>query len=386
MLPVPPVLGGAVELWVHELTSRLATPGRRVAVISRPAGTAGVHGVEYINLPWTGPERLLDRLKQSLSQANPLRYIAKLLSVWSYARRAARASEGFDILYLHNEPNALLLMPRRSGQQIVLHMHNDHLTIRLLRSVYRRALAKADLVLFVSEFIRRKACAVFPEHAQRFKTVLNATDPAVFGPGDAVPGAAPPELPQLQSGGPHLLYVGRLARIKGVHVLIGAFARVRARFPQARLVIAGSAFFGGAVKTAYEAELARLAAPLGEAVVFTGYLPQSRLRMLYRACDIVVVPSIWAEPFGLVVLEAMASGTCVVASAVGGLPEVIDDRRTGLLVKAGDPVALAQAINEVLADNSLKRSLERAAAENLARKFTWDRLVGEVEALMQRSS
>jgi spore coat protein SA len=108
--------------------------------------------------------------------------------------------------------------------------------------------------------------------------------------------------------------------------------------------------------------------------------------MLYRACDVVVVPSIWAEPFGLVVLEAMASGTCVVASAVGGLPEVIDDRRTGLLVKAGDPVALAQAINEVLADDSLKRSLERAAAENLARKFTWDRLVGEVEALMQRSS
>src|SRR5712672_748260 len=97
MLPVPPVLGGAVELWVHELTSRLATTGRRVAVISRPAGVAGAQGVEYINLPWTGPERLLDRLKQWLGHANPLRYIAKLLGVWSYARRAARASKGFDI-------------------------------------------------------------------------------------------------------------------------------------------------------------------------------------------------------------------------------------------------------------------------------------------------
>jgi spore coat protein SA len=382
---VPPVLGGAVELWVHELTSRLATTGRRVAVISRPAGAPGAPGIQYINLPWTRGERTFDRLKQRLSRRNPLRHIAKLLSVTFYARRAARATEGFDILYLHNEPNVLLFLPKRPGQRIVLHMHNDHLTLRVFRNVYRRALAKADLVLFVSEFIRRQASVVFPEHAQRFRTVLNATDAAAFAPD---PGNAPPAAPQLstlRSGGPLLLYVGRLARVKGVHVLIAAFAKVRARFPQARLVIAGSSFFSGAVRTSYETELAQLAAGMGEAVVFTGYLPHAKLKVLYRTCDIVVVPSIWPEPFGLVALEAMASGTCVVASAVGGLPEVIENRCTGVLVPAQDPQALSEAIAEILADPVLKGSLERAAAERVARKFTWERLITEVEALMQPS-
>ncbi len=383
MLPVPPVLGGAVELWVHELTTRLATRGRRVAVISRPAGVPGVPGIEYINLPWTKAERTFDRLKQWLSRRNPLRYLAKMLSVACYARRAFRASREFDIVYLHNEPNALLLMPKRPGQRIVLHMHNDHLTLRMFRAAYRRALAKADLVLFVSDFIRRQAGIAFPEHAHRFKTVLNATDASLFG-SDEVHSAAP-ELAALKTGGPLLLYVGRLARVKGVHVLIEAFARIRARFPQARLVIAGSSFFAGAVRTAYEAELAELAASMGDAVVFTGFLPRAKLKELYRTCDVVAVPSIWPEPFGLVVLEAMASGTCVVASAVGGLPEVIEDRRTGLLVPAADPDALAAAICAVLADPALKSSLERAAAQAVARKFTWERLVGEVEALMQPS-
>jgi spore coat protein SA len=277
------------------------------------------------------------------------------------------------------------LIPKRRGQRIVLHMHNDHLTLRWFRPVYRRALAKADLVLFVSEFIRKHASSVFPEHQPRFRTVLNATDLSVFGTAGAAADAVPPQFSGLRRGGPLLLYVGRLARVKGVHVLIAAFASIRARFPLARLVITGSSFFGGAVRTPYEAELAGLAADLGDSVVFTGYLPHASLKELYRACDVVAVPSVWPEPFGLVVLEAMASGTCVVASAVGGLPEVIDNGRTGVLVKPENPDALADAIIGVLSDPSLKGSLERAAAETLARKFTWERLVGEVEALMQPS-
>jgi spore coat protein SA len=384
ILPVPPVLGGAVELWVHELTVRLAAAGRSVAVISRPAGVAGVPGVEYRCVPWTPLERWCDTLKQRLGRRNPLRHAAKILSVWSYARRVARASRDFDIVYLHNEPNVLLLMPSRRGQRIVLHMHNDHLSIRALRLAYRRALRKAELVVFVSDFVRHQAAVIFPEHAQRFRTVLNATDLSVFRAGGT--SAVAQEAFNIGVGAPRLLYVGRLARVKGVHVLIEAFEQLRDQFPQASLVIAGSSFFGEAVKTPYEGELARLAAKIGDAVVFTGYLPHAKLSALYRACDVVVVPSIWPEPFGLVVLEAMASGTCVVASAVGGLPEIIEDRRTGVLVRAGDPNALAAATREVLADPAFKRSLEQAATEVVARKFTWERLMGELEPLLLPSS
>jgi len=379
MLPVPPVLGGAVEQWVHDFTARLAARMPRIAVISRPAGVAGAPGVEYVGVPWTAIERFFYRLKERLHRRNPLRYLAKIQNVWSYARRATRAARNFDIVHLHNEPNILLFMPMRSEQRIILHMHNDHLTLGAFRPMYRRALKKAHLVLFVSDYIRRRAIATFPEFTDRFKTVLNATDPALFTPSAAA--AAPPDGFDLGPRGQRILFVGRVTPIKGVHVLIKAFSDIRVRFPQARLIIVGSSFFGEAIKTPYELELVRLAEPLGEAIVFTGYVPQAMLRSLYSACDVVVVPSIWQEPFGLVVLEAMASGTCVVASAVGGLPEIIEHRRTGILIPAGEPDALASAVCEVLADPAFKRRLEEAARTAVEHRFTWARLIGEVDAL-----
>jgi spore coat protein SA len=380
MLPVPPVLGGAVEQWVHEFTRRLAERTPPLAVISRPAGIAGPPGIEYLGVPWTATERFFYRLKERLNSRNPLRYLAKIQNVWSYARRATRCARAFDVVYLHNEPNILLFMPLRSEQRIILHMHNDHLTMRVFRPFYRRALKKAHLVLFVSDYIRRRALAVFPEFADRFKTVLNATDPELFTPGAASQESFPAGVDLGPPGG-RILFVGRVTPIKGVHVLIKAFSGIRARFAQARLIIVGSSFFGEAVKTPYELELARLAEPLGDAVVFTGYVPQAALRSLYAACDVLVVPSIWQEPFGLVVLEAMASGTCVVASAVGGLPEIIEHRRTGILIPAADVGALAGAVCELLADAGFRRRLEEAARAAIERRFTWSRLIDEVDAL-----
>jgi spore coat protein SA len=380
MLPVPPVLGGAVEQWVHEFTTRLAARAHRIAVISRPAGIAGAPGIEYLGIPWTRTERFFYRLKERLHRRNPLRYLAKIQNVWSYAGRATQRARAFDVVYLHNEPNILLFMPLRSEQRIILHMHNDHLTARVFRPFYRRAMKKAHLVLFVSEYIRRRALAVFPEFADRFKTVLNATDPELFTPASA--GQESPSVGvDLGSPGQRILFVGRVTPIKGVHVLIKAFSDIRARFPLARLIIVGSSFFGEAIKTPYEVELARLAEPVGDGVVFTGYVPQATLKSLYSACDVVVVPSIWQEPFGLVVLEAMASGTCVVASAVGGLPEIIEHRRTGILIPAADPGALASAVCELLADTEFKRRLEQAARAAVERRFSWSQLVDEVDAL-----
>jgi spore coat protein SA len=380
------VRGGAVEQWVQELTARLGRPGRTLAVISRPAEAAStdaprLSNVRYIGIPWTTLEKACHGLKDALSHRNPLRHLAKIQNVWSYGRRAARLAREFDLVYLHNEPNILLFLSRRAGQKIVLHMHNDHLTIPLFRPAYRRALAKADLVLCVSDFIRRRAIEAFPQYADRFRVMLNATDTAVFKPyGTAAATLLPPTI---QLGAErHILYVGRLTPIKGVHVLITAFREILVRHPAARLVIAGSSFFEGATRTPYEAELAELAAPVGNAITFTGYLPHASLKYLYCACDVVVVPSLWEEPFGLVVVEAMASGTCVVASSVGGLPEIITDRQTGLLAPPGDARALADCVSRLLGDPQYKLSLETAALQSVAAGFTWDRLANAIESTL----
>lgn len=379
LLPVPPVQGGAVEHWVDEASRRLVAPGRRLAVVSRPAGQSGTEGIEYIGIPWTWMEAFFHRIKERVSRNNPLRYLAKIQNVSSYGRRVARAVQAFDLIYLHNEPNILFFIHKRPGQRIVLHMHNDHLSMRLFRPFYRRALAKADGVICVSDYIRRQAISHFPEHAVRFCVMLNATDPEVFKPYGEEAFQQLNSVVSVEPGKKYLLYVGRLTPVKGVHILIEAFREIHRRMPDTRLIITGSSFFGGAAKTGYERALVELAAPVSDAIVFTGYLPHDKLRYLYSAVDMIVVPSVWQDPCPLVVLEAMASGTCLVGSAVGGIPEVVESGQTGVLVQPGDAQELAGIICHTLSSPAAMQRIEASARKKIITGYGWDRLVRELE-------
>lgn len=381
LLPVPPIQGGAVEHWVDEASHRLAVHYPRLAVVSRPANTIGRDGIEYIGVPWTKIEAFFHRIKDRVTWKNPLRYLAKVQNVFSYGRRVAKAVLDFDVVYLHNEPNVLFFLKKKPGQKIVLHMHNDHLSMRLFRPFYRRALAKADHVICVSDYIRRQAVVHFPEYANRFTVVYNSTDPEVFKPyGDEA-------LRQLEGvvniepDKQYLLYVGRLTPVKGVHVLIKAFLDIHRRMPETRLIITGSSFFGGAAKTAYERELVSLSEPVIDAIVFTGYLPHEKLKYLYSAVDMIVLPSVWQDPCPLVVLESLASGTCLVSSAVGGIPEVMENGKTGVLVQPSDPSALAQAICVTLSKPDEMNAMTQYARRKIIAGYTWSRLVAELESL-----
>ncbi len=378
LLPVPPVQGGAVEHWVDEASRRLIVNCRRLAVISRPAGVVGSNGIDYIGIPWTPLEQFFHHIKDRATWKNPLRYLAKIQNVYSYGQRVARAVQDFDVIYLHNEPNVLLFLNKRPGQKIVLHMHNDHLSMRLFRPFYRLALAKADRVICVSDYIRRQAVAVFPEYAERFCVVFNATDPEVFKPYGEEAVSQLEGVVQVDLDKKYLLYVGRLTPVKGVHVLIEAFREIHRRMPDVRLIITGSSFFGGAAKTAYEQELVKLAEPISDAIVFTGYLPHEKLKYLYSMVDIIVLPSLWQDPCPLVVLEAMASGTCLVSSAVGGVPEVVQTGINGVLVAAENIDALVQAVCNTLSDKQAKAQIELAAREKIIAGYTWERLVSEL--------
>jgi spore coat protein SA len=380
LLPVPAVQGGAVEYWVQEVANYMVKPGRRLAVISRPANTPGNPLLQYIGIPWTRTERWFHALKEKVTWSNPLRYLAKIQNVFSYATRAVQLARVFDVVYLHNEPNILLFLKKKKGQRIVLHMHNDHLSSRLFRPFYRRALAKADRILCVSDYIRRSALAAFPEYKNKFGVIVNATNPEVFKPYGP---EAVHELEGLVKLNPlmqYVLYVGRLNKQKGVHVLIEAFRSILLRLPNTRLIITGSSFFSGAATTSYERTLVDLAAPVASSIVFTGFLPHEKLKYLYSAVDVVCVPSVWQDPCPLVVLEAMSSGTCLVASRVGGVPEMATDGVTAVLVPPADAEALGAAVCSVLCDPVRKAKMEVAARSTVAQHFCWERLVSELEA------
>lgn len=173
--------------------------------------------------------------------------------------------------------------------------------------------------------------------------------------------------------GPMVLYVGRIQPLKGVDVAIEAFANVHATHPDAMLVVVG-----GPSGPKGQQELAKLrkrvgALEAGSRARFVGPLPHGLLADLYRAADVLLVPS-RTESFGLVAAEAQACGTPVVAARTGGLPYVIDDGVTGMLVDGWDPADYADAVNRLLDDPGLSSKMGDAAVK-WAKRFSWDATV-----------
>jgi glycosyltransferase involved in cell wall biosynthesis len=173
-----------------------------------------------------------------------------------------------------------------------------------------------------------------------------------------------PAAPVRAPAGSDLLFVGRLSPEKGVDCLLQAFSALRGRFPQARLVVAGDGPARG--------PLERLARHLGveQATTFTGMLEQEQLRERHAAARCSLFPSLWLENCPMGVLEAMAAGAAIVASRVGGIPEILRDEENGLLFERGDSAALAAQLARVLDDSALAVRLGSAARADQVLRFS----------------
>ncbi len=162
-------------------------------------------------------------------------------------------------------------------------------------------------------------------------------------------------------GGLMVLYVGKFSFGKGTDVLLEAVPHVRRLVPQVRFVLAG--------RTS-----PLVSVPSDDGIVATGPLPHDEVVDLYSEADVVVVPSIWKEPFPRVILEAMAAGRPVVATRSGGIPELVEDGVTGILVPPRDELELSQALVRLLEDPNLRKRMGDAGQERLDRFFTRERI------------
>jgi len=225
----------------------------------------------------------------------------------------------------------------------------------------RLAVERADRVIAVSAQMRADILAHFRVEPERVVVIHNGVDAEAFARTERREALARHRVCE-----PYALFVGRISEQKGIFQLLEAAGRLP---ENVQLVLCAS--------SPDTPELARRleTAVAGRSQVhwINAMLPVEEVVQLYSHAAVFVCPSIY-EPFGLINLEAMACGTPVVASRVGGIPEVVVDGETGWLVEPGDPVALAEALRGALADSARARRMGLAGRRRVEAHFSWDRI------------
>lgn len=236
-----------------------------------------------------------------------------------------------------------------------------------------RVVACSDALIANAGAERLQLVELYGADADRIEVIAPGVDRAFFSPGSQVGAQAAIGY----TGGPLLLFVGRIQPLKGVDVAVRALHALADRSAQLMVV-------GGASGPDGELEVARIEAlieelGLTERVVFVEPQPHYALSTYYRAADVVVMPS-RSESFGLVALEAAACGIPVVAAAVGGLRTLVEDGVSGFLIDDRDPVLYAEAIDRIVSDPVLAARMGSAGAVTASR-YPWSGLAERLQRL-----
>ncbi|MFH9428241.1 glycogen synthase [Streptomyces sp. NPDC017615] len=243
----------------------------------------------------------------------------------------------------------------------------------------RTAIESADAVIAVSGAMRDDILACYPAlDPDRVHVVHNGIDTRLYRPD---PGTDALRRHGIDPERPYVLFVGRITRQKGVPQLLRA---VREIDPEAQVVLCAGAPDTPEIDREFRDRFQELGAVRAGVFWIPQMLPRAEVVQLLTHAAVFVCPSVY-EPLGIVNLEAMACGTPVVASRVGGIPEVVDDGRTGLLVDTGDDFEanLARALDTVLADPVAARRMGEAGRARAVGEFGWDAVARRTTGLYE---
>ena len=277
------------------------------------------------------------------------------------------AARPFDLVHVHQPltPTLPLLTGETATAPVIGTFHAAGARSRLFR-FFRKPLTRHFERLSGRVAVSHAALQFADNHFPGdYRVIPNGVDVARFHPD------VPPR-PELADGRLNVLFVGRLDPRKGLPVLLEAMPALRRSVPEARLVVVGDSFLRPWLER-------RLAAREREHVVFAGSVPPKALAGYYASSHVVASPATRNESFGIVLLEAMASGKPLVASDIPGYRAVVDDGKDGLLVPPGDAHALASALSDLLRDPARRRSFGahgRAKAEG----YSWPAVTDRLEA------
>ena len=376
----PPAYGYGLGRYVAQHTAALASAGAEVAVACNNYDGSNERydreGVEVSNAPIFIPFKGYTWIADVL-QSNVL--------LLARAMEMAGRNGDFDILHLHDwlAASAARSLMDAYDWPLVVSIHDtalgknqgrldgdEHYVAQMEGWICEHA----EAVLASSESIRQELIQAYRVPPDKITVVGCGVNPQSFET------RSDPQLFKsvlCRADQPLVAFVGRLARMKGPHVLLEAVPRVLSLRPQTQFVFAG----GGQMREGLENRTRELG--VEGSVRFVGHLRGQVLATFYRAADLVVVPSLY-EPFGMVALEAAVCGTPVLVSDTGGLSEIVVDRVTGIKAPPNDPDALARGILHLLHDPDAGRELAEQARARARGQYRWEEVATRTMSVYER--
>ena len=257
-----------------------------------------------------------------------------------------KAHVGFECLQTSDMANLMLSYP-----------------LGVLERLYTR---RTSHFIAVSNFAKNEIIRYFNVPAEKIRVIYHGVDTSAEG----LKLVNNSKVQPFSSEKPVVLYTGRLAAGKGISCLVKAIPMVLKQFPNVCFHIIGGGQIGSYLPKFLENELR------GRNSLVHGYVNHSAIGSYYRGCSVYVSPTLY-DALGLGILEAMSLGKPVIASAVGGVPEIIEHQHNGLLVSPNDPIALADAIVRLLNDPDLSELLGKNARNTVMAKFSMERMRNE---------
>jgi len=284
---------------------------------------------------------------------------------------------GYDVVHCHwliSNGFMASLTTRSSRVPLVVTAHGSDVFVDnvLFRVADRFVLRRCDACTVNSHRSGERVVDIFAESP--IEVVPMGIYPDRFGPHHRSTAVR-----ALMGGGrPQLLYVGRFSQHKGVPDLLRAMRLLESELPGARLALVG---FGPE-----EDFIRRLVGDLGleSQVRLLGRASHDEIPGYMASADLVVLPSIKVEGLGVVLLEALASGTAVVGTDVGGIPDIIRHEETGLICRSQDPEHMAAACLRLVRDDDLRRRTTAVGRRLVEEKFCWSRIASRLEAVFER--
>lgn len=385
---------GGMNVYVRELSRQLAARGHRVDIFTRsqdPAVPHEVPGLEigaYVHHIPAGPEApynkhlLFDYLPefahgvQAIAEQNHVRFDVYHSHYWlsGWVARELQNCQPAPIAQMFHTLGAL--------KNQVARREYDHETQRRIQ-IEREIMQFSTRIVAATPRDCQQMIDLYDAPPDKIVVIPPGVDANLFHP---IPRSDARQAVDAKEDHT-VLFVGRIDPIKGIDIWFKAMALVVEENPslRGRLCIC---LVGGDVDddTVPDAEMARLQSlkeelGIGDLVTFLGKRTQESLPFFYASADVVVMPSLY-ESFGMVALEAMACGTPVVASDVGGLSFLVRDGETGFLVPENDPAALAACLGNLLRDPKLRARLGARGVE-VAKHYAWARIADQIEALYE---